>query len=646
VGKSYFKELRQLVTTFDTAMAIDIGALRTALMSACTMPVYAVGSGGSLSAAHLVAHFHQRLARQFAEATTPLQVTDLPIPRDVCVWFLSAGGRNADINDAFKETVVREPQRLVVTCAKTGSPLARQARQYWYTNVFDFDLPSGRDGFLATNSLLAFATIVARAYHQVFLPGDALPKSITELLQGSGSLDARVADLREACAPLWNREYLVALFGPATQPAAVDLESKFTEAALGPVLLADYRNFAHGRHHWLAKRGETAAVLALSVGHERPLAERTLALLPHDVPKIHLDFSGRGMFGPVAALAATLYIVALAGEARAVDPGSPSVPAFGRQIYHLRGLRTTRKQEILEVAVRRKLCHTRCAIQERPNDFRDHCRKFIRRLETTQFAAIALDYDGTLCAPEQRFSNISSDVAMELARLARAGFPVGIATGRGKSVRQSLRQSLSRSLWRQLVVGYYNGAERLSLDEEQLPGSANSPCRDLEPLVHVLSHNNRYLGLYSVTVRKYQVTVEPSPGVSLNAVWMMVNTLIQECKSTTVRVVVSDHSIDILAPGVSKINIMQSFQTIFGVHANSPILCIGDQGAWPGNDHELLQTPYSLSVDKPSLDPESCWNLAPPGYRGVQAALFYLRCIQVARGKATFKLRNLKGAAQ
>lgn len=65
------------------------------------------------------------------------------------------------------------------------------------------------------------------------------------------------------------------------------------------------------------------------------------------------------------------------------------------------------------------------------------------------------------------------------------------------------------------------------------------------------------------------------------------------------------------------------------------ILCIGDLGRIPGNDADLLASPYGLSVDQVSCDPKSCWNLAPPGHRGTQAAVNYLTCL-VSRREGFF----------
>jgi hypothetical protein len=73
---------------------------------------------------------------------------------------ISAGGKNADILGAFQRVVIREPRHLIVLCSRKKSPLSRLAETYHYVDLFDFELLGGRDGFLATNSLLAFSVIL------------------------------------------------------------------------------------------------------------------------------------------------------------------------------------------------------------------------------------------------------------------------------------------------------------------------------------------------------------------------------------------------------------------------------------------------------------------------------------------------------
>jgi hypothetical protein len=113
---------------------------------------------------------------------------------------------------------------------------------------------------------------------------------------------------------LWSRQTLVVLHGPATNAAAVDLESKFTEAALGNLQIADYRNFAHGRHHWLAKHGNVSGVLAFSSESDRLLATKTLSLLPKDIPVVRIDFEGNFLQVSLASLLTALHVAGWAGD--------------------------------------------------------------------------------------------------------------------------------------------------------------------------------------------------------------------------------------------------------------------------------------------------------------------------------------------
>src|SRR5262249_49173963 len=162
------------------------------------------------------------------------------------------------------------------------------------------------DGFLATNSLLGFTVLLARAYAAEF-EADAEWTCTSQILQSLLSEPSEeVAAWQAATAPIWSRPTTVVLYGPSTRAGATDLESKFTEAALGNLQLADYRNFAHGRHHWLAKRGDTSAVLALITDSDRALAERTLALIPRDIPQARVSLPGGGVAPAFASLLAAL----------------------------------------------------------------------------------------------------------------------------------------------------------------------------------------------------------------------------------------------------------------------------------------------------------------------------------------------------
>lgn len=119
--------------------------------------------------------------------------------------------------------------------------------------------------------------------------------------------------------------------------------------------------------------------------------------------------------------------------------------------------------------------------------------------------------------------------------------------------------------------------------------------------------------------------MRPGPSIPGDLVLALVSERAEQHGRGQLRVVASSHSVDVLASGVSKLAGVGAVRGRSREPKCGRVLCIGDRGRWPGNDHALLSEPLSLSVHEVSTDPETCWNIAPPGHRGVQALLGYLR---------------------
>ncbi len=609
----------------------------------------ATGSGGSLTAAHVCALLHESRAGKISKAVTPFELIGSGIEaHQLGVFFMSAGGRNVDIIRAFKTMVMREPERIIVLCSDGKSPLARLARNYNFVDLVDVELPSGKDGFLATNSLLAFSVLACRAWGEAFAKESSLPISLSSLTDGADTDDFGLEKLRAASMGLWQKDSFSVLYGRQTKPAAVDLESKFSEAALGSVQLADYRNFAHGRHHWLAKRPDSTAVVAFITDEDRDLAQKTLRLLPPDVPVLQIDVPFNDERALISSLVQVLQLTGIAGENRGIDPGRPGVPDFGRKIYHLRSFQTKNgfKEKLSSfetVAIERKT-GTTIGILSKQNElafWRKSLKSFAGGLCETKFQGVVFDFDGTLCDRRERFEGIGKIIKQSIMRFLENGIFTGIATGRGKSVKTDFQSKIPKSFWSQILIGTYNGGEMTWLDEQHDSETLPDTEDGLKILLQIFQTDAHLEKLFSCEARAKQLSLFPRENRSAFEILQIVREIIETAKISDLSVLYSSHSIDVLAGGVSKVNTVWKLKERIGGSPN--VVCIGDRGRYPGNDYQLLAEPFSLSVDESSLRPETCWNLAPGGFRGVQGAVHYLNAAIFEDNSFGFDYKKLVG---
>jgi hypothetical protein len=433
---------------------------------------------------------------------------------------------------------------------------------------------------------------------------------------------------------VWRRSTTVVLHGPNARVGAVDLESKFTEAALGNLHYADWRNFAHGRHHWLAKRGDQSSIVALIGEDDERLAERTLALIPENIPIARINLPGSPPAVALGALIASLQVTAWAGEARGIDPGQPGVPEFGRRLYNLRLPRRAKAQSSgAEIAAIERKAFTSYAALARRGQlgfWQNAYSRFVRKLREAAFAGVVLDYDGTVVDARTRTLPLGEDIARALVGLIENGFMLAIATGRGKSVRQSLRQAFPEALWPGITVGYYNGFDISSLSDDAAPNGSARSSATLAAIACRLRALPEVALCAEQTDRAHQITLEPRHALREDHLWLLAQQAILSEGAAGVQVVRSSHSIDIIEGERAKGAVVDSMRERVG---DGAILCVGDRGRWPGNDHELLAEPFSLSVDEVSLDPTTCWHLGPAGSRGPSVLLGYLERLRLHNGR-------------
>ncbi|WP_120633694.1 sucrose-6-phosphate hydrolase [Ruegeria sp. EL01] len=646
MAKPYASEMEQLNETLDWLCQVDISGLVKSLKASSDLPLVAIGSGGSLSAAHGLATNHRQFAGKLSNVATPLEVVREPIDGQTANWLLSAGGRNVDILAAARALIDREPRQLTVVTGRDDTKLTDLCRAHPFVDLHIYPPPAGKDGFLATNSLLGFAGLLQRAYTSLFGQPEDWNKTVAVLRSMSDPAFSHRLNLKEQAAPLWQRTTTVILYGPSTRLGAMDIESKFTEAALGSIQLADFRNFAHGRHHWLAKRGDDSGVLALVAPEDKMLADKTMELLPDDIPQLSIDLPGGSAAG-LASLLAAFKLTALAGIAQRIDPGRPGVPMFGRKLYKLTPPKTPKRKpphgisgrDIVAIERKTKQSFDRLMHSGSLQTWNDHLNSFRDGLLKETFNAVVLDYDGTIVETRSRLDPPSEGIVKKLIEMLEADIWVCLATGRGKSARIDLQKCIPSTHWDKVLLGYYNGAEVSSLSDNLAPNGEARADGDLHPASELLNANGLICEFFEQEDRNHQITLTAKSGYSADHLYESVVELLSGVGSAALSVVRSGHSIDILAPGVSKLNVADA---VIQNNPDASILSIGDSGGLNGNDHELLTRPHSLGVDKINADPKTCWNLGAQGQRGPSILTEYLNAIICSEGSFKFRSGALK----
>ena len=620
MGKPFSSELKLIPSTIACSQDINPELLKRFINNRLNTPFLVVGSGGSFSVAQIIAMVINSMGG-FAQAVTPFELMEFSKTLvKTSVLFFSASGSNPDILSAYTFCKRMEAKDTFIFCLSSNSKLAQTAREgYSDEGIFECDLPSGKDGFLAVNSTI-FAIAILRRMTSCFSPFSSLP-----LLPGE------IDDCIKSNA-------IIALGGRWTIPAVTDFESKCTEAGLINVLPADLRNFAHGRHHWLAKHPNTAVICFVS-RNELALAQKTISILPRQIKKCIIVTDSSGLEATNEMLLSVFQVVQKLGELKQIDPGKPGVPRFGSQIYRLNyrlsveaektGL--LEKQTIMRMTKRKQIVMP----------FRDQAEikraaeNYLKKLQSSVFKGIILDYDNTIISDNSTDNQVYLDCIAYINQFL--GYEIGIcfATGRGKSIRDHLQKVINPDFFDKVLISYYNGVFVLPLSADLPPVTDSITAALTTARNYIVSRIPESEGIE--TIRNECLTYEGN-SIFLDSIYKTIASAILRGELSDVKVSKSDHSIDVVPKHVSKKNAIKFMNHNYG----NEILCIGDSGDEFGNDYDLLDSEYSLSVDQVSSSLDSCWNIASLGLRGPSATREYLSKLSILKKGLRFSKNYLQ----
>ena len=638
MGKSYKSEIDNLVNTYKWAMECDINKLVAIIHRMSLHSLISIGSGGSFTVASFHAWLHEKATSKPSYAITPYQTTThTKIIGNSAVSIFSAEGKNKDIIGALNVAMEAESEDMMVFALKKDAPIVELANQSNWVSSVSFDMPWEKDGYLATNSLFASCVILYRAYQKecphVFI---ALPSTLDELIHESiESFDAELAAyVTNIKAP---HESLLVVFGENGRIASVDIESKMAESALAHALIADFRNFAHGRHLWADRHKAKAATLIMWAEEDRALYENYVAILPVSIPRISMRLTGPNGWQVLSSIWGVLKVVETLGQLNNIDPGQPEVSDFGREFYKIDAFKPpTNKDSVVhsELAVLRKYGSPERFSVETMESLTIGYEQFKEVLRTTEFSYLVLDYDATLCSPDNRYIGMLENIYGPLISLLEQGIVIGIATGRGNSVVKDFKKVIPEALWSRIWIGLYNGSVIMPLTEDY-SADKQTEDPDILALCELLKYDEYIKAIFKLEDRPTQLTLTALDPTACEMAWRVISEILAAPRFSMLKALRSTHSWDVVNKNTSKVKLVAYLESGGG---NS--LCIGDRGFWPGNDFELLSTQYSLGVDEISPFNKNCWNISPVGTKGIAATEFYLSQLQVANGRFKFLIEE------
>jgi hydroxymethylpyrimidine pyrophosphatase-like HAD family hydrolase len=641
LGKPYAEEINYFNESFLWAVEQNVRLLELFFNQWADRPAYIVGSGGSYSAACAIAEMRDLAFGSFSKSVTPLEfIAKAKLPSLPKAILISSEGKNPDILAAAEYAAGIDVNTAAFTLT-ANNPLLDFAKETRALRTFDFQMTWGKDGYLATNTLISTVAI----FYQAFFGKISLDSFLYTYFSRANLESTRKIFCSDPVLNNAASKNILLLHGAYTKLLAIDLESKLSEAAITNVEIADYRQFAHGRHLQLHNLRKNLCVIAVYSEEDEQLSADTARLIPSEIPIFTWKVPGES---PQDIVVTSIVTACLMTEAIAlganVDPGQPYVPDYGREIHHINVgkyfLTNKNNQEFDKYyfASLRKLdgvVPSAAGLQEIINA----AKIYEQTLGAATFKAIISDFDGTLCNPENRYIGMCPDIAKSMAKLMDEGMQLAIASGRGNSLHECLRKAFDEKYHSNIWVGYYGGSTIQKLSDPFVTPDANNDFKELLAWLKttVFAH---LCPNFEDAVRGGQLTIKLSNSKQSSKLRLAIRTWAVQTNRAKWRVYNSGHSLDVLDENTSKTNVATFIASHLNINPDEEILRLGDNGDEDGNDHELLGSGLSLSSDKVSSSVERCWNFATSGCSHAAATHSYLNALTKTANGHTFVFLN------
>lgn len=123
------------------------------------------------------------------------------------------------------------------------------------------------------------------------------------------------------------------LYSAKSYSVALDIESKFSEGAVGNTQLADYRNFAHGRFNWFTQRSGQTGLICLQTPDDMEMSEDILSMILGHVPSLRISTTHNTPIASIDLLIKEHYLCSAIGQRWGLDLSRPIVLEYGRILH-------------------------------------------------------------------------------------------------------------------------------------------------------------------------------------------------------------------------------------------------------------------------------------------------------------------------
>ena len=644
--------LERLPGAFECGVSADSSQVASAFKALRRSSCVVVGSGASFSAAMYLANLLEEFYLIPSKAQTPYgYYSGSDISEGVVL--MSAAGKNQDILAALNRALLSQVRALVIVTSKAESKLLDNAKGFprLHTVISGSLRPDEKEGFFGVQSLVAalgaFVSIVPELRAQIRIPPRAWCEETCRAAQEYLEANRYVVEQVAASG------HVVGLATGWAMPSLVDFESKFVEGGLGWIEVAEGKNFTHGRFVNSWRRKKETAVVVLSTQDNQAFLNSFREAYGSTFPILSVVSKNPGALGGLELFILVFYLFNELGRLRNINVSAPEIPDEARTMFRGNALYASlalkeklapeidATLDLKRALLRKKNCGEKEIEQTVP---RVVVAAAIADLFSNKFAGLVCDYDGTLVSLDARDEALDAQMVFQLERLLSAGICVAVITGRGGSAAEKLQSSINPSFHHLVYCYLNNGSVLKRLDvEEPLEVHRLGGIELIEQKLKGSPELQSYITRIKVGTYRSQITTDLVSHRQAEEALRLINATLTDFHDV-LQVKTSGHSVDIFPASVSKGKACDDFIILLGKNcACRQVLILGDSGQEEGNDFELLQHRFSLSVGELHWTPSTCFPVLDADGRpilGPAATIDVLNRIAVTRQTFTLKDRD------